>query len=221
MALNKKNKQPWPTKKAMEQVYEKKLWGCNQTPFYSGNGSHDSEIIDTYINKVKLFLTSFKQPISVCDLGCGDFNIGKQLVEYSKEYIAIDIVSSLIDFNKNKFTNTNLEFQCLDISKDPLPKGDCVIVRQVLQHLSNKEVKNILKKLTNFKYLILTEHIPINNFIPNLDIISGQGIRLKKKSGLVITEVPFHFKVKKQKELCSVILNNKKEIISTILYEIY
>jgi len=65
-----------------------------------------------------------------------------------------------------------------------LPKADCVILRQVLQHLSNEEIKNILAKLYNYKYLILTEHLPLRDFIPNEDIISGQGIRIKHNSGV-------------------------------------
>ena len=152
----KKVKKPWSTKAAMEQVYEMKLWGDDSiSNFYSGGGSHNPEIVDPYIAVLKSFLTSFEVPLIVCDLGYGDFNIGKELVLYSKKYIAVDIVKELIDFNKEKFTSKNLEFQCLDIAVDNLPKGDCIIIRQVLQHVSNKEVQSILSKLADFKYLIL------------------------------------------------------------------
>ena len=65
----------------------------------------------------------------------------------------------------------------LDIAADYLPSGDCALLRQVLQHLSNAEVQNILRKITGFKYIILTEHLPNGDFIPNKDVISGQGIR--------------------------------------------
>ena len=41
MLKNKRNKQPWPTKAAMTQVYEKYLWGGGgEHDFYSGEGSH-------------------------------------------------------------------------------------------------------------------------------------------------------------------------------------
>ena len=39
-------KKPWPTKDAMEQVYEMKLWGNNASDFYSGIGSHHPELVD-------------------------------------------------------------------------------------------------------------------------------------------------------------------------------
>lgn len=217
----KPSKKPWPTKDAMQQIYKQHLWGNNNTQFYSGEGSHNPTIVKPYLEKVIAFLTSFKKPLTVLDLGCGDFNIGKQLVKHTKKYIAVDIVEDLIAFHKTNFKVENLEFYCLDIAKDSLPKADCVILRQVLQHLSNSEIKEILQKLTQFKYLILTEHIPKNIFEPNKDIISGQGIRLKKQSGLDILKPPFNFKIQEQKELLCFELGDKNEKIVTCLYEVF
>jgi len=217
----KKTKKPWPTKAAMEQVYVMKLWGGNEFEFYSGNGSHDVEIVKPYINTLVSFLTSFKTPLTVCDLGCGDFNIGKELVKYTQQYKAVDIVESLIEYNKKKFKGDNLEFHCLNIALANIPLGDCAIIRQVLQHLSNAEVQQVLDKLTVFKYVILTEHIPTGEFTPNADIISGQGIRLKKRSGLDVLATPFNFKVITTEQLLSVRLSNDKGIITTTLYTLY
>ena len=217
----KKIKKPWPTKAAMEQVYELRLWGDEKTEFYSGSGSHQLEIVKPYIAAVTSFLRSFKTPISVCDLGCGDFNVGKELVIHAKKYVAIDIVASLIAFNKEKFKEPNLEFQCLDIAVADLPSGDCAIVRQVLQHLSNAEVQAIVNKLLNFKYLILTEHVPEGDFIPNKDILSGQGIRLKKNSGINLLASPFHLKVKEERQLIAYPLEGNKGILVTTLYVLF
>ncbi len=217
----KKIKKPWPTKKAMEQVYEMNLWGTNNTHFYSGEGSHLPEIVNPYVKVLIAFLTSFKEPITVCDFGCGDFNIGKQLVEYTSKYIAVDIVEDLIQFNKEHFKQPNLEFHSLDIAKDNLPVGDCAIIRQVLQHLSNEEIKSIVPKLSAFKYVILTEHLPEGNFIPNVDIISGQGIRIKKQSGVNLLEPPFNLKVKEGTQLLSIKLKQGKGVVVTTLYRLF
>ncbi|MFT5146037.1 MAG: hypothetical protein ACI9H1_000755 [Polaribacter sp.] len=219
--VSKKTKNSWPTKAAMEQVYELKLWGGNNSNFYSGSGSHEIEIVKPYITAVTSFLRSFKTSISVCDLGCGDFNVGKELVVYTKKYVAIDIVAPLIAFNKEKFKEPNLEFHCLDIAVADLPLGDCAIVRQVLQHLSNTEVQAIVNKLVNFKYLILTEHLPKGDFIPNKDIISGQGIRLKKKSGINLLVPPFNLKVKEEKQLIAYNLEPDKGVLVTTLYVLF
>jgi SAM-dependent methyltransferase len=214
-----KIKKPWPTKEAMEQIYELDLWGKGTTDFYSGEGSHAPKLVLPYVEKVRSFLTSFEIPLTVCDLGCGDFNVGKELVKFTKKYTAVDIVPDLIARNKTLFTAENLEFHCLDLAQDTLPAGDCALVRQVLQHLSNAEVARITRKLETYKYVILTEHLPQGDFIPNQDIISGQGIRLKKKSGIDLLTTPFHFKVKKAKQLLSIIPKDTKGVIVTTLYE--
>ena len=221
MEVIKKPKQPWPTKAVMEQIYEKHLWGGSEMDFYSGEGSHDPILVEPYIEVITDFLKHFESPISVCDFGCGDFNIGKQLVTFSKSYVAVDIVPSLIERNKKLFSNDNLSFDCLDISKDELPQGDCAIIRQVLQHLANDEVREILKKLTKFQYVIITEHLPVGDFIPNKDKISGQGIRLKQYSGIDVLAAPFHWEVVSSKEILSLELENRKGRIVTNLYTLY
>lgn len=208
------NKQPWPTKDAMQQIYELNLWGGEEGNFYSGLGSHEKEIVEPYINVVKTFLSSLKDPVIV-DLGCGDFNVGNELIAHSQTYIAVDIVPELVERNKEKYRSEHLMFQCLDIAKDDLPDGDVVILRQVLQHLSNAEVKQVVEKLDQYQYVILTEHLPGGEFEPNADIISGQGIRLKKGSGLDLLQPPFELKVKEVKELLTVPYPQGKGIIET------
>ncbi len=204
MKTQREPKKTWPTKAAMQQVYSEHLWGGDKFDFYSGEGSHLPELVEPYVRAVSEFLDSFKEPITVCDLGCGDFNVGQQLTEHTKKYIGVDIVPELIQRNKKLFKADNLEFLCLDISKDELPEADCILLKEVLQHLSNAEVLSVVNKLSAYKYVILTEHIPNGEFEPNKNIISGQGTRLKKKSGLNLLKSPFSLKVMEEKQLCSI-----------------
>ncbi|MDP5081903.1 MAG: SAM-dependent methyltransferase, partial [Winogradskyella sp.] len=74
--MPKKEKKPWPTKDVMDQIYQKHLWGGKDYDFYSGDGSHDLDIIKPYLEAVISFLRSHNNELTVCDLGCGDFNIG-------------------------------------------------------------------------------------------------------------------------------------------------
>ena len=217
----KKTKKPWPTKAAMTQIYEQHLWGGTSFDFYSGYGSHEPEITTPYLECLIKFLKSHNSDLIVCDLGCGDFNIGKHLTRYSKKYIAIDIVEPLIKRNKQRYQEDQLEFICLDIAKDDLPTGDCVILRQVLQHISNNEIQNVLKKIAAYKYVILTEHLPLGDFTPNKDIISGQGIRLKQNSGVNVLEPPFNIKIKEDTILNEHILENGKGKIVTTLFKVF
>ncbi len=216
-----RHKKPWPTKAAMEQVYNMSLWGNNNARFYSGDGSHNPELVNPYLEAVTLFLNSFENPITVADLGCGDFNVGKHLIKHTKKYVAIDIVPDLITHNQEQFQADNLEFHCLDLAKDALPEADCALIRQVLQHVSNAEVQSILNKLSAYKYVIITEHIPKGEFEANIDIISGQGIRLKKHSGIDLLKPPFNLVVQEDTELLSIPLENDKGMIITTLYRMF
>ena len=220
-ATSNRKKIPWSTKAAMTQVYELNLWGDHTSDFYSGQGSHHPDLVNPYVEVVTSFLRSFERPLVVCDLGCGDFNVGHQLVPYTEKYIGVDIVSDLIDRNRAKFQDKKLEFHCLDVSVDHLPSADCAILRQVLQHVSNAEVQMIVNRLNMYKYVILTEHLPDGDFIPNKDIISGQGIRVKKQSGIDVMAPPFNLKVKEEKQLVSVNLNDNKGVIITTVYKMF
>ncbi|WP_092574012.1 class I SAM-dependent methyltransferase [Hyunsoonleella jejuensis] len=202
----------------MKQIYDLNLWGGSSFDFYSGEGSHNPNITVPYLESVIAFLKSLDEPLSVCDLGCGDFNIGQYLVKYTKKYIGVDIVDNLIERNKKLFNADNLEFDCLDIAKDELPKADCIILRQVFQHLSNAEILKIIEKVSSYKYVILTEHIPLGNFEPNKDIISGQGIRLKQNSGVDLSRPPFNLKIKDTEHLTTYYVESstKSQIITTL-----
>lgn len=215
-----KTKKPWPTQKAMQQIYQEGLWGSNNSKFYSGEGSHDLEIVGSYLTAVKQFLSSHNNELEICDLGCGDFNIGSQLLDHTSKYIAADIVPELISFNQQKFNNEKLSFIHLDLAKDDIPNADCVIIRQVLQHISNKEIAALLTKLRQYRFIVLTEHLPNSNFIPNADIISGQGIRLKKGSGVDLTAAPFDLKFKAKRVLDCFELKGNKGKIQTLLFEL-
>ena len=216
-----KNKTPWPTKEVMIQIDQLHLWGGKEYEFYSGDGSHDITIIEPYQEVVIRFLQSFDEPLIVCDLGCGDFNVGKKFVSFTKKYLGVDIVPDLIERNKNRFQAENLSFQCLDLATDELPKGDCAIIRQVLQHLSNNEIQKILQKLSAYQYVILTEHLPSGDFVPNKDKIASQGIRLKQQSGINLIESPFYWDVLSSKELLSIELAPGKGKIVTTLYNVF
>ena len=81
----------------------------------------------------------------VIDYGCGDFNVGKNFINEVKTYYAYDVVDNLIKYNKKKFKFKNLHFKKKDITKDNIIAVDVIFVRQVLQHLSNRDIEKFLK----------------------------------------------------------------------------
>ena len=206
------------SKEVFEKIYDNKEWNRNSLKINSGPGSHEKPMIGPYIKFVSKFLK--KSKLRVLDLGCGDFNIGKEFYKLSSSYLGIDIVESVIKSNKIRFHNQKLDFLCLDIINDDLPNADCVIIRQVLQHLDNKSIKKILKKLDKYKFLIITEHIPDGEYNANIDKSINPLIRLEFNSGINLEKEPFNIKYKIKEEL---ILKDSQlgGVHKTVLYTVF
>jgi SAM-dependent methyltransferase len=211
------------TQQLFEKIYETGAWGKSNDPlqpYFSGSGSHTDEIVSPYLKAMEGFLGGFDKKPRVVDLGCGDFSIGSKLRHLCDDYIACDIVPKLIDFNHQKFASFNVDFRILDLTKDELPTAEIVFIRQVLQHLSNKQILQALPQLSSkYQYLVLTEHLPSNSdFQPNLELSVGKEVRLQFNSGIVLTSPPFNLKVKMQKKVCEVPENNG--LIVTTIYQL-
>lgn len=220
-ALNDSKYKDQSVKEVMGLIYKDNLWGGKEHDFYSGVGSHTVSIVAPYVQHVRAWLDSHERKLVVCDLGCGDFNVGSQLVEHTAAYVGADIVDELVRRNRNLFRKDNLEFKCVDIVNDDLPMADCALVRQVLQHLSNTEIGKALEKLKKYKYLIVTEHVPSGKFTPNVDKSSSPDTRVYKKSGIVLTEHPFNLKPVIEKEILRVDFKKNRSEIVTTLYQLF
>ena len=103
----------------------------------------------------------------------------------------------------------------LDATVDPLPRGDLVLVRQVLQHLTNTQIQSVVKQVRHFKYVVVTEHIPIGkDRIPNRDKVHGPDIRLYSNSGVFLDQPPFNLPVE---ELLRIPLGNCAALVTTLI----
>jgi|LauGreDrversion4_2_1035121.scaffolds.fasta_scaffold43077_4 SAM-dependent methyltransferase len=178
--------------KIFTYVYEDNVWGGSKGEFYSGPGS-DEKVTVPYIDLINKFIkdNSIK---SVVDLGCGDFRVGRLIEKSEIDYTGVDIVQNLIDRNNKIYGEENVEFLCINAVEDELPVAELCLIRQVLQHLSNENIKIILEKCKQYKYVIVSEHIPADsNIVPNLDMNSNWDIRLVQNSGVYVDKLPFNF----------------------------
>ncbi len=195
------------SKAIFTKIYIERLWGHPGDPeqiFWSGPGSHADPIVRPYLQSVRRFLESLQPKPDVVDLGCGDFAVGQQLRPFCGRYIACDIVDPLIHYNQRRFAALEVDFRVLDMARDPIPPGDVVFIRQVLQHLSNAEIEPVVRQIERgFKHLVLTEHVPLGTaFTPNLDKPTGRDVRIHRGSGIVLTAAPFHLQAKAEQVLC-------------------
>lgn len=197
--------------KSVEQVfteiYQKNYWGkTDGAKYFSGTGTHDLNT-SKYIDTLKVFIQ--KNNIeSVFEIGCGDFSIMKQVLEETKvNYTGTDVVADLILHLQKNYRNNQWNFLHLDaIKKKEFPDADLCIIRQVLQHLTNVQIIQILEKTKKFKYVIITEHVPVHPKVLNGDKSLGGYIRLQnaKASGVFLDAPPFNLD-------CKTILSYEKD----------
>ncbi len=204
------------------EIYARAMWGSAEDSdgFSSGHGSHIATHVEPYVVAVSQFLRAFATPPNVVDLGCGDFNVGRQIREHCAGYVACDVVPGLIERNRKKFCDLGVEFRCVDIISDPLPPGDVVILRQVLQHLSNEHIMRVVNNLGGYGYVVLTEYLPEGTFVPNVDQPTGRFSRLARgiESGVVLTREPFFLKARSEKLICC--SREPPGLVTTLVYEL-
>ena len=175
-------------------IYRKRVWGSNGDQFYSGPGSH-GPASDKYCDAVTGFIREHEIE-RVVDLGCGDFSVGRRIVERTDaEYIGVDVVSELIAHHSKTFVDPRVSFLCANIITDDLPVADLCLIRQVLQHLTNDEIAEVLRRLAHFPKVIIAEDIPSQPISFNLDMTHGPDARADFGSGVYIDKPPFSLPV--------------------------
>lgn len=177
-------------------IYENRLWGVGsdpEVPFYSGIGSHDPSVIQ-YVSLVSDVIDRYYIK-NVVEIGCGDFTVASQYVDKCQNYLGIDVVKALVEHNQRTYGTKAVRFLFADASRTKLTPCDLCIIRQVLQHLSNKDIMSIFENITA-KYILVTEHLPAAHKVTsfNLDKKPGADIRVPRGSGVFIDRPPFNLK---------------------------
>lgn len=192
-----KNKSP---EEIFTEIYNKSLWGKapDGRQYCSGLGTIDTNV-EKYIEMLRNFIHEHEIK-SIFEIGCGDFTIMKSVLSQSDiKYTGFDIVKSLIDFLTTFYSNDNVKFMHMDaIDSVEYPAADLCIIRQVLQHLSNSQITEIIRKTEKYKFVIITEHLPLNPKHKNEDKITSGYIRLQNynTSGVFLDAPPFSLKCK-------------------------
>jgi SAM-dependent methyltransferase len=95
---------------------------------------------------------------SVVDAACGDFFWMQHVCLFNVTYIGLDIVPDLIALNTNRFGRGTVAFRLLDVTRQPIPRADLIICRDMLVHL---DYANVKRAIANFRasgttYLLTT-----------------------------------------------------------------
>lgn len=176
------------------EIYAKKLWGSGDERFCSGIGSA-GDIIGPYADFVRSLIQR-ERITTIVDLGCGDFQVGRLLAGTGISYVGCDVCAELVRHNAELFGNDQTTFVHRDIVSDPLPDGELCMIRQVFQHLPNRDILAVLHKARKYRLLLVSdEQVGNDNAAENSDILPYHGTRRALGRGLKLERAPFNIPV--------------------------
>jgi hypothetical protein len=135
-------------------IYLNNSWGGSES--LSGGGSDLAQTAQLRF-ELPLILKDLRVK-TLLDLPCGDLNWMKSVDLGSISYTGADIVPQLISDLSARFGSSSKNFICLDATRENAGAYDAIFCRDMLVHLS---YKNIIRTLNNFKnsgsrYLLTT-----------------------------------------------------------------
>jgi len=95
------------------------------------------------------------------DAPCGDLKWMQEVELPVEKYIGVDVLQELVERNQSQYGNAQRSFMHVDMVQDVLPRGDVVLNRDMLIHLSFADISKFLRLLhaSGCRYL-LTSHFP-------------------------------------------------------------
>lgn len=150
------------------QIYEAATWGKG-----SGPGSYPQFTVE-----YRAFLERFlrmNQIRSIVDVGCGDWQSTRLLDLDNIQYLGLDIVPSIIESNVTKFSSGMTHFAVMPRNLDELPQAELLIIKDVLQHLPNDEIKEYIRLVfPKFRLCLITNSFEKITTPQNVDIKHGE-----------------------------------------------
>ena len=141
-----------------ETIYSRAIWGGG-----SGAGSNPGRTC-LYAALVQ-YLMDRHGVRSVVDIGCGDWRFSHLLDFGDRDYLGIDIVPGVVAANREKYGTAKIRFERGDATRiDALPHYDLLLCKDVLQHLSNANVRAFLGKIDRSACVLITnDYHPAND----------------------------------------------------------
>ena len=159
-------------KQVFTKIYEKQRWNKLSGP----EVRKDEQGHHPFTDYLQDFISTHNIS-DIFDMGCGYGELLKDLnLPENTSYMGLDIVDSVIAYNKLHYERTNVSYDTVDNVKDLSKyKGDLLILKDVIQHWSNEQIMYARDHiLPNFKYAIIVNDIYSPSFGPvNSSIKTG------------------------------------------------
>lgn len=148
-------------------IYKNNYWG--DVDSRSGAGSNLRQTAE--IRRALPMVIDAYNIKTMLDIPCGDWHWMKEAV-LDVDYIGADIVPELIQRNQSLYESYRCRFTKLDLTSDDLPKVNLIFSRDVLVHLSFKDIFSAFRniKRSGSKYFLTTTFTGRGS---NVDIPTG------------------------------------------------
>lgn len=169
-------------------IYARGEWGKDANGKGTSGSGSSPENAKIYVEFLRDFLQ--KNHIqSVVDLGCGDWQFSRLINWDGIQYIGLDVVQEVIEKNTKEFSSSNISFRKSEDARSDLPQADLLICKDVLQHLTYKDISTITAQFNKYRYCLITNDVdPLTLTCENKDIPRGH-YRV-----LDLTKTPFKLK---------------------------
>lgn len=176
-------------KQIFTDIYKEGTWGGWNGV---GPGSTTEDGANPFLHYLQDFLDSHADINSIVDIGCGYGELLKE-IRFPKgaTYLGLDLVESVINYNKKHYVRDSFSFKTVDSVKDlAIYKGDLLILKDVIQHWSIEKILFAKKHIIpNFKYAIV-----VNNIYTAYATKINSDIQTGDSRPLDLTAAPFFMK---------------------------
>ncbi len=156
-------------------IHDMNIWGNlyqdQRYPISSGFGNTEENTLE-YRKRLRQYISN-NDIKTVSDIGCGLWEFEHKEFDATK-YVGVDCVKKVIAFNRERYNRADRQFLHADALIDvaALPDADLCIVKDVLQHLCNDYVIQLLEALQQkSKYVLLTHDC--QQKVDNADVANG------------------------------------------------
>jgi len=162
-------------------IYANAKWGQG-----SGPGSNPS-VLNDYRSFLERFIR-LNDIASVVDVGCGDWQFSRYVNFGGASYLGLDVVDSVVETNTQAFGSARVVFQKAPADPADIPGGDLIVIKDVLQHLSDAQIMTYRDLIrSKFRFGLITNS-RIKGDVPlNIDIQPGEFRCLD------LNAAPYHF----------------------------
>ncbi len=177
---------PDPATSVFDEIYESGVWGRNE----SGQGSSGEGSTEQVTRAYRAFLENLireERIGSVVDAGCGDWEFSQYIDWGEASYLGIDVSSVVLKRVDTLYAGPKIRFQQGSLVEE-LPPADLLIVKDVLQHLTNQDILQFIRanlRPERYRIAVLTNDRDARYSANNEQIPRG-GYR-----GLDLSRTPF------------------------------